>query len=182
VVAVISGGSNRVIAQGSPLKLDASLSMDGNIDPSEPQGLIFKWSCQITSVTLYLQSCSHLFMGTADAAIANIATSNMITNTTYIFSVLVTARDKSSSSWQRVTMRCVSSSAKLSVSISPLSTAVSASSYLLNRNEKMMLEAVISSNSAVFSEWSIPITSGSSVVNFADVAYLLLALSFLEQK
>ena len=170
VVALISGGSNRVVVQGSPLLLDASQSIDGNIDPTQPQGLLFQWTCQINSGLLYLQSCSNLLRGAPSTAVVGVSTGNMTANVTYLFSVLVTSADKSSSNRQQVSVRCVVSSAKLSVSISSTATVTSTSSYLVNRNEKLNLQAIISSSSAVFSEWSIPPSSASSLPSLADAA------------
>ena len=163
VVAVISGGSNRVVVQGSPLLLDASQSVDGNIDPTKPQGLFFKWTCQINSGPLYLQSCSSLFKGLPSTAVVGVSTSNMTANASYIFSVLVTSSDYSSSSWQHVSVQCIVSTALFTVSVTSPSTQISASNYLINRNEKLNLDAFITCSLAAVGEWSIPAYSPSSV-------------------
>ena len=80
VVALVDGGSERVVSAADALVLDASESYDPDVPPGEPAGLEFYWTCRG-------EACPELDAGSAVQRLDGVAAG------TYAFAVEATAAD-----------------------------------------------------------------------------------------
>ena len=148
VTATISGGFNRVVSQSTLLTLDASQSVDGDVDPEDPQGLTFLWSCIISSGPTILQSCDDSAVGILSKSKLKVQTTKLSSGTIYKFTVFVTSSDGKRSDSTSVTVSVVAASAS--------SVSVLASDSTVNSNDVLTLPAVVSGSNGTTFSWTIP--------------------------
>ena len=97
VTAVIAGGSFRSIPTDSTFSLDASGSLDMNINPSLPKSsltpLNFMWTCVIASGSSYGSNCPDSSIKSANGPIVQLKGSTLTVMTSYTYTVLVKSSD-----------------------------------------------------------------------------------------
>lgn len=134
IVAVISGGSTRLIPVDSSFVLDASSSYDENVvSPT----LTYKWSCSVQSPTsLYGTDCSNI-LSTKSFSSTTVPSLSMNTSYTYKVEVLVSAVDGRTST----TSVNIQAIASRSVVIT-----LSKSSSIVNAGDKLTLSSTLFAN------------------------------------
>ena len=95
VTAVIAGGSYRSIPTDGTFSLDASGSLDMNIDPkkSSSASLDFMWTCTIASGSSYGSNCPDSSIKSAKGPIVQLKGSTLTVMTSYTYTVLVKSSD-----------------------------------------------------------------------------------------
>ena len=147
VVASIAGGSNRVVSANTPLILDASSSVDKNVNPSLPSSLGFQWSCRLVTLSKYLQSCSSVFNGSTTGSIVRIPSESLTGNLTYQFTVIAQSADRALSSSQSVTISVVSACTT--------SIALTSSNLKYNANNPVSIYATIKGSVPILASWTL---------------------------
>jgi hypothetical protein len=159
VVARLQGGSSRTISASSSLLLNASLSYDEDVSPTDQalgQNLSYLWTCRIVSVAQYGDDCMSV-LGTAVLTSATLTLHGASLNSlrTYFFQVLVSADSAGNvrSDSIAVTVKVLQQSTAL-----PFRAAANSSIDSLrvkfNRGDALNIFATIGGNVDSSTEWT----------------------------
>ena len=97
----VAGGSVRMAAIDKPLLLDASGSVDLNVDPIKQtitSDLTFAWSCTVTAVDNFGAQCNEIFGLNANLTKPFVRVTNMTLGSTYAVTVIGSSPDARTSS------------------------------------------------------------------------------------
>ena len=158
VTAKIAGGYTRLIPVGSPLLLDASSSVDNDIDPKSklPMNLGFPWECTIISSNKFGARCNDIFDGNV-LEMSTIKVVNITSGYKYAVSVLVTSNDGRTNKVQATIEGCA-----------PIAATITMNTYIsrINVFDRLLLSASISAKSNQTVQWSV-VGGGTPLVPIA---------------
>jgi hypothetical protein len=172
VIPVVSGGSNRQVAVGKSVTLDASSSFDE--DTKTSTGLSFQWDCSQTLPTL--NSTCPFGMDSNTASTMKITVPFTASNRSAVFQLTVTSSDNRKASISTT----VTASSLKSLSISVNNPVVTRA---VNNFDKLKLTALVTPANLTFFAWSCNDSSlnlykkSLSAVN-ATVSHFASSLSF----
>lgn len=146
VVAVVRGGSSRLVLPAELIYIDASNSYDENVASSAPSQLTFKWTCTFLSTARFGQSCNNMFAN-AQIARAAVLGTTLSSSEAYSFTVQVAAPDGRAAS-KSITLQIqdVTSSTSVSINSAPIK---------VNANQRLTLSANLRANYGLTGTWSV---------------------------
>ena len=161
--ANINGGYQRIVVPQSELQLDATSSIDMNIQNQKSSVLLYSWSCSVASISNYGENCNYLYQ-VSNVGILVYNGLDLIYGTIYQFTVYVSTLDGRSDSTSVLITR--SEPGSDTTAVIPTTSILLVSK--VNANERISLDGHISASYGLSSNWSARIDG--SIILFPSLS------------